>query len=681
VSIPSGEGVVRVQKSNPVRTGDVLWRPDAERVARSNLIAFMRWLQLQRGRRFATYDELWQWSVTDLEGFWAAVWDYFLVRPSVPYSRVLARRQMPGAEWFPGARLNYAEHALRNERPGVDALLYQTEGILLQRMSWPDLAAQVRVLATRLRELGVRPGDRVVACLPNTPECVVAMLATTSIGAIWASCGPDFGARGVLDRFAQLGPKVFFCVTRYRNGGRVFNRLSTMRAVVDELKTLRHVIHVAGPDEDAIVTPGALRWTDVMNAPPVPRASFVFEQVPFDHPLWIVFTSGTTGLPKPIVQGHGGILLEQMKHLSINFDLHPRQRIFIYTTTGWMMWNFLAGALLSDVVPVLYEGHATHPDPAVLWKLVEESQAAVFGTSPAYIRILKRAGFVPREHADLSHLASLSLAGSPVSAECMAWCIDNVKSDLWVSPGSGGTEACTGFVGGVATLPVRAGEIQARNLGCAAYAFNARGERVVNEVGELVITEPMPSMPLHFWRDPGHQRYLESYFDRFPGVWRHGDLFRITRRGTCQVLGRSDATLNRQGIRIGTSEIYRALERVDAIEDSLIVDLLLPRGECFMPLFVVLRNGVQLDERVEAKIRAQLREDCSPRHVPDRIYQVDVIPYTRSGKKLELPVKHVLMGMPLEKAADVSALAVPGSLDWFVKFARRRSDYSLRRRA
>jgi acetoacetyl-CoA synthetase len=672
-----------VQEPNPVRTGEVLWRPHAERVARSNLMAFMRWLQLQRGRRFADYEALWEWSVTDLEGFWAAIWDYFLVRPSVPYSRVLARRQMPGAQWFPGARLNYAEHALRNERPGVDALLFQAEGTSLQRMSWPVLAGQVRVLATRLRELGVRPGDRVAACLPNAPEAVVAMLATASIGGIWASCGPDFGARGVLDRFAQLAPKVFFCVSRYRHGGRAFNRLSTMRAVADELKSLRHVIHVRAADEaaDATAVLGALSWSDIMDAPPVSAESFSFEQVPFDHPLWILFTSGTTGLPKPIVQGHGGILLEQLKHLSLNFDVRARQRIFFYTTTGWMMWNFLAGALLSDVVPVLYEGHATHPDPGVLWTLVAESQAAVFGASPAYIRILQRARFVPREHFELPYLESMSLAGSPVSAECMAWCIDNVKSDLWVSPGSGGTEMCTGFVGGVAILPVRAGEIQARTLGCAAYAFNSRGERVVNEAGELVITQPMPSMPLYFWRDPGYKRYLESYFEMFPGAWCHGDQFRITRRGTCQVLGRSDATLNRHGVRIGTAEIYRALEQIEEVDDGIIVNLLLPGGDFFMPLFVSLRNGLRLDERVEAKIRAHLRDDCSPRHVPDRIYQIDVVPYTRSGKKLEVPVRHILMGMPLEKAADVPSLAVPGSLDWFVKFARRRSDYSVRRRA
>ena len=670
-----------MQRRGTVRTGELLWQPHADRVARSNLTAFMRWLRLQRGRRFDSYEALWEWSVTDLEGFWAAVWDYFLVKPSVPYSRVLGRRHMPGAQWFPGARLNYAEHALRNERPGVDALLYQGESTLLQRLSWPELGRQVRVLATRLRQLGVKPGDRVVACLPNVPEAVVAMLATASIGGIWASCGPDFGSRGVLERFAQLGPRVLFCSTRYRHGGRVFSRLSTLKGVIDGLDSLQHVIHVPGPDEtaDAAASLGARPWSDILSGRAVPPGAFEFEQVPFDYPLWILFTSGTTGVPKPIVQGHGGILLEQMKHTSFNFDLRARQRIFFYTTTGWMMWNFLAGALLSDVVPVLYEGHATHPDAGVLWKLVEESQAAVFGASPAYIRILQRAGFVPREHFKLEHLETLSLAGSPVSAECMAWCFDNIKRDLWVSPGSGGTEVCTGLVGGVPTLPVRAGEIQARSLGCAVYAFNSRGERVVNEVGELVITEPMPSMPLHFWRDPGYKRYRESYFETYPGAWCHGDHFRLSRRGTCQVIGRSDAALNRQGVRIGTAEIYRALEHVDEVDDGLIVNLQLAGGDFFMPLFVSLRKGARLDERLEAKIRAHLRDDCSPRHVPDRIYQVDVIPYTRSGKKLEVPVRHILMGMPLAKAADVSALAVPGSLDWFVKFARRRSDYSLRR--
>lgn len=665
-----------------VRAGDVLWQPHPEEAAKSNLAAFMRWLELRRQRRFESYQDLWQWSVSDLEGFWAAIWDYFLIQSSVPYARVLGKRTMPGAQWFPGARLNYAEHALRHERPGVDALMYQGETTALQRMSWEDLATQVRILATRLRALGVKPGDRVVACLPNVPEAVVALLATTSIGAIWASCGPDSGSRGTLDRFAQLDPKVLFCVTRYRYGGAVFERTQAMQEIVAGLSSLRHVIHLAQHDEtpDACQALGALPWSELLSYPPVPAHEFQFEQVPFDHPLWILFTSGTTGLPKPIVHGHGGILLEQVKHLSFNFNVRPRQRILYYTSTGWMMWNFLASALLSDVVPVLYDGSAVFPDIEVLWKLADDAGVTLLGASPAYIKALQRARVVPREKFELANLKSISLAGSPVSPRCMAWCYENVKSDLWVAPGSGGTEVCTGFIGGVVGHPVRAGEMQARTLGCAAYVFNERGERVLNEVGELVITEPMPSMPLYFWRDPGERRYLESYFDVFPGIWRHGDLCRINRRGGVYILGRSDAALLKHGVRIGSSEIYRALEAVREVEDALIVSLELPHGEFFLPLFVCLRPGRRLDAALIDKIRTRLRHDGSPRHVPDRIYQIDAVPYTRTGKKMEVPVKRILMGVPVAKAVDGASVADPRTLDFFVRFAKEQTEYRLRGR-
>jgi acetoacetyl-CoA synthetase len=665
-----------------VRAGDLLWKPHPEEAAKSNLAAFMRWLELRRRLRFRTYEELWLWSVTDLDGFWAAIWDYFLIQSSVPYSRVLGRRTMPGAQWFPGTRLNYAEHALRHERAGVDALLFQGEATPLARMSWPELAGQVRILATRLRALGVKPGDRVVACLPNVPEAIVALLATTSIGAIWASCGPDFGSRGALDRFTQLDPKVLFCVTRYRYGGNAFDRTEPMREVIAGLRSLRQVIHLPqhGETADAGATLNALSWATLLDHPAIAAGDFEFEQVPFDHPLWILFTSGTTGLPKPIVHGHGGILLEQVKHLAFNFNVRPRQRILYYTTTGWMMWNFIASALLSDVVPVLYDGSAVFPDLDVLWKLADDAGVTLFGASPAYIKAVQRAGVVPREKFALSQLKSISLAGSPVSPECMAWCYDNVKADLWVAPGSGGTEVCTGFVGGVVGHPVRAGEIQARTLGCAAYTVNERGERVVNEVGELVITEPMPSMPLYFWRDPGHERYRDSYFEHFPGMWRHGDLCRINRRGGCYILGRSDAALLKHGVRIGTAEIYRALEAVSEVEDAVVVSLELSHGEFFLPLFVRLRAGCQLDSALIDTIRTRLRNDCSPRHVPDRIYQVDAVPYTRTGKKMEVPIKRILMGVPLAKAADGASLAEPGSLDFFVRFAKLQTDYSLRGR-
>jgi acetoacetyl-CoA synthetase len=656
-----------------VRTGQLLWAPHPERAARSNLAAFERWLALRRRLKFSSYDELWRWSVTDLEGFWAAVWDYFLIQSSTPYSRVLARRQMPGAEWFPGAHLNYAEHALRHERDGVEAFLFKSESTPLTAMSWIELGNRVRVLATRLRELGVKPGDRVVAYLPNGPEAVIALLAAASVGAVWSSCGPDFGARGVLDRFAQLDPKVLVCATSYRYGGQHFDRRPTLHQIVAGLPTLKHVI-CAGPE------PGdehALRWDDLFDHPPIAPADFQFEQVAFDHPLWVLFTSGTTGAPKPIVHGHGGIVLEHLKHLHFNFDIHARDRMFFHTTTGWMMWNFLVGGLLSDVVPVLYDGSPSYPNVDVLWQLAEESRTSLFAASPSYVSMISRAGLVPKDKFDLSHLDGITLAGSPASPECMKWFYDNVKADLWVAPGCGGTDVCTGFLGGVPTLPIYAGEIQARALGCAVHAFNEKGESVVNEVGELVITEPMPSMPLHFWRDPGHKRYRESYFDLYPGVWRHGDFLRVNRRGGCFVLGRSDATLTRRGVRIGTAEIYRSLAMVDEVEDSLVVNLSLPGERYFMPLFVKLREGVSLDERLAERIREALRNEYSPRHVPDRIYQVDEIPLTHTGKKLEVPVRRILMGSPVARAVDRASMAQPRALDFFIRYARRQSDYSL----
>ncbi len=481
--------------------------------------------EAERGLKFASYEELWRWSVGDLEAFWQSIWDYFKVGSSAPHERVLTDRSMPGAQWFPGARLNYAQEALRHERAGADALMYLNERTGLSRMSWEELGGKVRILATQLRKLGVNPGDRVVAYLPNIPEAVIAMLATTSIGAIWSSCGPDFGTRGVLDRYSQLTPKVLFCVDGYQYGGKPFNRKSEVQTLLAQLPSIERVIYVPylNRDDREPLTANTVLWDELLNQPPVPAAQFRFEQVPFDHPLWILFSSGTTGLPKPICHGHGGIILEQLKHLAFNFEMRAGQRMFFFTTTGWMMWNFLASSLLSNVVPVLYDGNPAWPTPDVLWKMVDDSGATLFGTSPTYVAALMNGGFVPREKFKLATLESVTLAGSPVTPEVMDWFYKNVKEDLWVAPGSGGTDVCTGFVAGVSILPVYAGEIQARALGAAVYAFNERGESVVNEVGELVMTEPMPSMPVCFWNDTDNKRYLESYFQEYPGVWRHGD--------------------------------------------------------------------------------------------------------------------------------------------------------------
>jgi acetoacetyl-CoA synthetase len=672
--------------ATPVREGDLLWTPSAERVAGANLTAFTTWLATERGLRFDDYQALWRWSVEDLEAFWQAVWDYCGIHASVPPERVLGGRAMPGAEWFPGARLNYAQHVLRREQPGADALLFLSETRPAAGLDWADLAGQVRILGTRLRGMGVRPGDRVASYLPNIPQAVIALLATTSIGATWTGCSPDFGWRGVLDRFRQLRPRVLFCADGYAYGGKTFDRRGELRQIARGLDGLEHVVRVPFPGlpgEDAELGaggPGArqvVSWDALLDHPPVPAAEFAFEQVPFGHPLWILFSSGTTGLPKAIVHSHGGILLEQMKLQTLHMDLRAGDRMFFFTTSGWMMWNFLVSSLLVGVCPVLYDGSPAYPNPDVLWRIAQDCGVNFFGASPAYVDMMAKAGIVPAAAFDLSELRTIMPAGSPVSAECTAWFYENVKPDVWVATGSGGTDVCTGFVGGVPTQPVYAGEIQAPHLGVAAYAFNRDGESVIDEVGELVVTEPMPSMPARLWGDAGDGRYKESYFADFPGVWRQGDFFRINKRGGCFVLGRSDATLNRHGVRIGTAEVYAVLTSVDEVADALIVNLDLPGGRFFMPLFVRLADGIRLDDRIEDKIRDRLRREYTPRHVPDRIVQVPDIPVTLTGKKMEVPVRRILLGAPADEAANRNAMANPGSLDFFANYAATQQDYRM----
>jgi acetoacetyl-CoA synthetase len=535
----------------------------------------------------------------------------------------------------------------------------------------------VGILARHLKDSGIEPGDRVAAYLTNSPEAAIAMLATVSIGAVWTGCSPDLGTPSVLDRFAQLEPKLLFCVDGYRYGGKPFLRRKQVQEMVANLPTLEQVVLVPHLETDNREPPvdGALIWDDVLEAEP--EREIEFAQVPFNHPLWILFSSGTTGIPKAIVHGHGGILLEQLKHVPLMMNMKPGERLFFYTTLGWMMWNFLMNAMLTGVVPILYDGNPNYPDGENLWRLAAASKAALFGTSPTFVMMQEQAGIVPREKFDLPDLHSVMLAGSPVSAECTAWFYENVKDDLWLLPGSGGTDICSGFVGGVPGLPVYAGEIQGIHLGVDAHAFDEEGNDLVNEVGELVIAKPMPSMPIYFWNDKNNVRYKETYFDTYPGIWRHGDFFMVNERGGCFVLGRSDATLNRFGVRIGTAEIYRCMELIDEVDDALIVNLDLPGGKFFMPLFIKLANGVTLDAAIEDKIRKSLRENYSPRHVPEKIYQVDDIPYTLTGKKMEVPVRRILMGTPLERAANPNVMSNPASLDYFVKFAEDQADYSL----
>ncbi len=656
--------------SDEAERGELLWTPSAETIERSNLTRYARWLSDERDLRFdGDYDALWQWSVDDLEAFWASIWDYFGVRASAPYERVLGSREMPGAEWFSGARLNYAENLLSgapDERVAIHAASELRE---LSTLTWGELRAQVAQAGAGLRALGVGPGDRVVAYMPNLPETIVAFLASASIGAIWSSCSPDFGAGSVVDRFAQIEPKVLFSVDGYRYGGKDFDRTDVVAGLLAEMPSVEHTVVLpylaAEPDTAALRSPISFAELLESGAGAEPE----FEPLPFDHPLWVLYSSGTTGLPKAIVQGHGGILLEQLKKLHLHLDAQEGDRVFWFTTTGWMMWNFLVGVLHTDASIVLYDGNPAHPDMEVLWRLAAETETTCFGTSASFIAGSMKAGAEPGAGRELSALRSVGSTGSPLAPEGFQWIYDHVGSDTWLFSTSGGTDVCTAFVGGVPTLPVYRGELQGRSLGCKVEAWNEDGEPVVGEVGELVITEPMPSMPLFFWGDEDGARYRESYFEIFPGVWRHGDWIEITERGTAIIYGRSDSTINRSGVRMGTSEIYRAVASLDEITDALVVDVPRSGTEGWMPLFVVLREGEELDDELRKEIARRIREQCSPRHVPNEVFAIAEVPRTLSGKVLEVPVKRILMGTPISQAASKDSLANPGALDWFAELA------------
>ncbi len=632
---------------------------------------YMRWLAAERGRSFDDYASLWEWSVTELEEFWESIWDFFEVRASTPYSQVLAERVMPGARWFAGAQLNFAEHVFHDKAPEEVAVRHASELRDLEQLHWAELRDQVARVAAGLRALGVGPGDRVVAYMPNIPETLVAFLATASIGAVWSSCSPDFGASSVIDRFAQIEPRVMFCVDGYRYNGRDFDRLETVAGMKRELPSLERAVVVPYLDPDPDLSPlsPAVSWQELLDAND--GAELTFEQVAADHPLWVLYSSGTTGLPKAIVQGHGGILLEHLKKLNLHLDAQPGDRVFWFTTTGWMMWNFLVGVLLTRASIVLYDGSPGHPDIGVLWDLADRAGVTCFGTSASYIAACMNAGVEPGTGRDLSRLRSIGSTGSPLSPEGFDWVYEHVGDETWLFSTSGGTDVCTAFVGGVPLLPVYSGELQGRSLGAAVHAFDEDGSSVIDRVGELVITEPMPSMPLFLWGDADGSRYRESYFEHYPGVWRHGDWIEITSRGTAVIYGRSDSTINRQGVRMGTSEIYRAVQGVPEVIDALVVDLPRPGTEGWMPLFVVLEPGRALDEPLQREIKARIRDRCSPRHVPDEVFEIAEVPRTLSGKALEVPVKRILTGTSPEQAASRDSLANPKSLDYFVEMAGR----------
>ncbi len=660
-----------------IEQGAVLWTPSPERAASSHMSKFMKWVENRRGLDFAgDYEQLRRWSVERLEEFWGDCWDYFGLECASPNRQVLSPGDSPGRAWFAGSAVNFAQQLLRPGAEDEPALIHLSEFRPAAEMSRGALRSKVRILATQLRGLGIRPGDRVVSYMPNIAETVIAFLATSALGAIWSSAAPEFGVQTVLDRFGQIEPKLIFAADGYMFNGKPFDRRREVREIVDALSSLEHIVWL--PYLDAGARPpraDAVPWGELEDGTD-PGAAFEFAAVPHDHPLWIVFSSGTTGLPKPIVHSHIGALLEGLVAIHLHADMGPGDRMFFYATSGWIMWNLTVVSLAGGAAAVLYDGHPCWPEADSLWRMADEQKVTLFGASPSYVQILDKAGIRPRDQYELDSLRAVMLSGSPATPEVFAWFHRAVKDDLWVQSVSGGTDIAGVFVGGCPLLPVRAGEIQCRLLGHDVQAWSADARPTIGEIGEMVCAQPIPSMPIRFWNDPGNERYRATYFEHFPGVWRHGDFLQIMPHGGCYIHGRSDSTLNRHGVRIGTAEIYRAIEQIEEVSDSLIVCCDLDGGTFFMPLFVTLRDDHPLDDMLAARLRKTLRDQCSPRHVPDRIYRVEAIPYTLSGKRMEVPVRKILMGCLPEQAASRESMRDPTALDYFIRFAAECPDYT-----
>ena len=667
--------------------GELLWQPSATRAGNSGLTAYRAWLNRETGISFDDYDALWRWSIENPALFWESIWRCYDIAPGQDYTEVLISNGMPGASWFPGTQVNFAEYLLRQgDRgdPARVAVFAESESVACSTLSWEELRLHVVRLASYLRGAGIRPGDRVVAYLPMSCEAVVAMLACISVGAVWSCCSPDFGAKSVIERFEQIQPKLIIAIAHYRYNRKDFKRSREISDVLAAVPSLGELIYLPWGDRESPLPPvipapcKLTLWQDALDANAASYDSFAFESLPFEFPLWIMYSSGTTGAPKGIVHSQGGALLEYVKYAWLHDDMGPQQVKFFVTTTGWTMFNMLVGGMMAGAAIVLYDGNPASPDESRLWDMVDRYKVTYFGASPSYVNALVQAGYSPRIHHDLASIKTIALTGSPSSRDTFRWFYQHVHDDLHVISMSGGTDISSAFIAGAVELPVYAGEIQCACLGVDVAVFDESGDELRSgEDGELVIRQPMPSMPIFFWDDDDGSRYRASYFGDYPGIWRHGDLVRKTSRGGFVISGRSDATLNRFGVRIGTAEIYRAVESIEGIEDSLIVNIELPDAQFFMPLFVVMENGVELDDPLLRKIAATLSSDCSPRHVPDKVYAIAEVPYTLTGKKLEVPVKKLFLGTPAAKAMNTGAMANPQAMEFFVKFARNLQEESV----
>ncbi len=645
----------------------LLWVPSEYLKQSSNLHLYIQWLGKESGYLFKDYESLWNWSVTEPAAFWDSIWKYFSIIHSGSYSEVLQKPPfgMIGTKWFSGVSVSYTEHIFRNRTDEFPAIVFQSETKSLLEISWSQLEHDVSRIAAWLKTKGVKAGDRVCAVLPNIPETVMIFLAANSIGAIWSSCSPDFGVSSIRDRFEQIAPKVLFFSDGYTYNGKPFDKIPAMLELKKHLSGLDHLVLVPYLNEE-IQVPGTVSLKEILRAP---AQSVSFTRMPFDSPMWILYSSGTTGKPKAITHSAGGCLLEHLKAITLHQDVKPGEKYFWYSTTGWMMWNYSLASLLAGTTLVIYEGSASYPDLKVLWSYAREAGINHFGGGAAFYIACMKAGLQFSENS-FPELRTIGSTGSPLPSETFEWIYQHIKKDVWLISLSGGTDICSCFVGGNPLLPVYAGEIQCRLLGCALQALDEKGIPVRDELGEMVITEPMPSMPVFFWNDEGNKRYFSSYFENYPGIWRHGDWISVTSKGSVIIYGRSDATLNRDGVRIGTSEIYSSVESNPEVADSLVVCVEEKGGRFFMPLFVVLREGIILNDNLKKNINSKLRSQYSPRHVPDAIFQVTAIPYTLSGKKMEAPVKKILMGTDPEHAALADTMKNPGVLNQFLPFRR-----------